>query len=242
MINGTNFAVEFLDYAMNSVVYNIDLSTTSGDTNGTNTVLLKNDSEAYGKDQVYSFNSHIEKGEEKAGFYSDGEEFVIDENGVLIAYNGNGGEVIIPDGVVAIGEKVFAANRDITRVVFPEGLTMIGFEAFKFATSLTEAVFPSTLETIEESAFVACYKLAKADISNTNISYVGWDAFCYSGLEEVIIPDNGNEIQLAYGAFSCLTKLKRLTIYADIESLNGNFSGCDFLEELNIYGLSLIHI
>lgn len=236
LINGTNFAVEFLDYAMNSVVYNIDLSTTSGDTNGTNTVLLKNDSEAYGKDQVYSFNSHIEKGEEKAGFYSDGEEFVIDENGVLIAYNGNGGEVIIPDGVVAIGEKVFAANRDITRVVFPEGLTMIGFEAFKFATSLTEAVFPSTLETIEESAFVACYKLAKADISNTNISYVGWDAFCYSGLEEVIIPDNGNEIQLAYGAFSCLTKLKRLTIYADIESLNGNFSGCDFLEELNIYG------
>ena len=35
------------------------------------------------------------------------EDFVIDENGVLVKYNGAGGDVIIPDRVVAIGDSIF---------------------------------------------------------------------------------------------------------------------------------------
>lgn len=34
-------------------------------------------------------------------------EFVIDQNGVLTAYNGAGGEVVIPDGVTEIGEMLW---------------------------------------------------------------------------------------------------------------------------------------
>jgi len=42
--------------------------------------------------------------------YVQNPDFAVDENGVLTAYNGTGGEIIIPDGVISIAEKVFEQN------------------------------------------------------------------------------------------------------------------------------------
>ena len=53
------------------------------------------------------------------------------ENGMLVGYHGEGGDVIIPDGVTAIGMSVFEGREDIRSMVIPEGVTEIGRYAFR---------------------------------------------------------------------------------------------------------------
>jgi hypothetical protein len=52
------------------------------------------------------------------------------EDGVIVEYNGIGGEVTIPKGVIAIGEDAFGCHSEITSVVIPESVTVIGNGAF----------------------------------------------------------------------------------------------------------------
>ena len=54
------------------------------------------------------------------------EEFVI-KDGVLTEYNGPGGDVVIPDGVIEIPREVFNGNKDITSLVIPDSVTDLDF-------------------------------------------------------------------------------------------------------------------
>ena len=87
------------------------------------------------------------------GASASSDDFIIDENGVLTAYNGAGGDIVIPDGVVAIADSVFAWNMDIINVVFPDGLERIGNRAFWDCDNLKSVTIPVTLTTIGESGF-----------------------------------------------------------------------------------------
>lgn len=73
------------------------------------------------------------------------EDFVIDENGVLVKYNGAGGDVIIPDRVVAIGDSVFFQQNSITSVILPESVISIGDSAFSNCTELEKVYLPDNL-------------------------------------------------------------------------------------------------
>lgn len=70
-------------------------------------------------------------------------DFVI-ENGVLIKYNGNGGDVVIPEGVTAIGDQAFFECSSLTAVVIPENLTDIDDTAFECCESLTVSGVPGS--------------------------------------------------------------------------------------------------
>ena len=50
-------------------------------------------------------------------------DFVI-ENGVLTAYTGTDANVVIPEGVTKIGDRVFSENTTITNVSLPSTLTV----------------------------------------------------------------------------------------------------------------------
>ncbi len=138
------------------------------------------------------------------------EDFVI-EDGVLVAYNGTGGNVVIPDGVTEIGPEVFYGFFDFSglkvtlpdsiRVIgqeafcesalssinLPEGLTTIEDLAFAECGSLTSVTLPSTLETIGNEAFDNCRSLARVSFSD-GLEEIGGNAFSFCKLTQVDIP------------------------------------------------------
>ncbi len=64
------------------------------------------------------------------------EEFLI-KDGVLVQYNGNGGNVIIPNNVTEISAYVFENCSTITSITIPSSVTSIGLGAFRGCTNLT---------------------------------------------------------------------------------------------------------
>ena len=62
---------------------------------------------------------------------STAKDFLI-KNGVLKKYKGDGGDVIVPEGVFAIGDNAFKDCEDLVSVVLPAGVTVIGDRAFAY--------------------------------------------------------------------------------------------------------------
>ena len=91
------------------------------------------------------------------GASASSDDFIIDENGVLTAYNGAGGDIVIPDGVTAIADSVFEGNNDIKSVVFPEGLERIGDRAFFRCDRIEAVTIPATLKDIGVSGLSCDY-------------------------------------------------------------------------------------
>lgn len=89
------------------------------------------------------------------------------ENGVLVKYNGRGGNVVIPDGIEEIGETSFWCC---------EGLTSVSI--------------PNSVWNIDDSAFWGCTGLKSVTIPDS-VTRIGWDVFngCTS-LESVGLPPN----------------------------------------------------
>ena len=86
------------------------------------------------------------------------------ENGVLIKYNGAGGNVVIPDGVTTIGAEpsgdtkvsdiAFCNCDELLSVVIPEGVTTINSFAFSDCRRLSTLTIPASLTTVEMNAFI----------------------------------------------------------------------------------------
>ena len=94
----------------------------------------------------------------------------------------------VREGTRIIGESAFD-NLLIQEVILPEGVVMIGEGAFWDCVSLRhvelpDVTLPPNLYGIGPSAFVDCWKLTSIDIPET-VRYIGSEAFCNTGLEEI---------------------------------------------------------
>ena len=69
-------------------------------------------------------------------------DFLI-ENGVLKKYTGPGGDVVIPEGVIAIGNSAFSDCKSLTSVTIPDGVREINSYAFSGCTSLAGVTIPN---------------------------------------------------------------------------------------------------
>ena len=83
------------------------------------------------------------------------QDFVI-KNKKLQKYMGNGGDVVIPDGVTAIGKEAFMECVALTSVTIPESVTSIGNSAFCGCESLTSISIPDGITSIGNHAFTRC--------------------------------------------------------------------------------------
>ncbi|MDR1023036.1 MAG: leucine-rich repeat protein [Prevotellaceae bacterium] len=110
------------------------------------------------------------------------------QNGMLVSYSGNGGNVVIPDnlGITAIGNDVFENNSSLVSITIPAGVLSIGNDTFLRCKNLTSVILPNTLRTIGSSAFDYCEKLTTVAIPNS-VTSIGAYAFFLSGLVSVTL-------------------------------------------------------
>lgn len=181
------------------------------------------------------------------------DEFVI-KDGKLLAYNGPGGKVVIPDGVTTIPAmaEAFVNNATITEVAVPDSVTDIKTLAFHGCANLEKVVLGKGITVITDNAFSSCPKLREINIPD-GVTTIERGAFvrCAS-LEHIIIPDSVTSIgdnafiacsgltQVTFGkgltklgpVFGNCTGLTQVVIPDNIRFLDGTFSGCTNLERV----------
>ena len=86
------------------------------------------------------------------------------EDGVLTGYDGNGGEVTVPEGVTEIASRAFIDKTAVTGVTLPESLTVIDTAAFCGCTGLTEVTIPVGVKIVGLSAFLNCTHLTQVTV------------------------------------------------------------------------------
>ena len=108
-------------------------------------------------------------------------EFEVEDNRIM-TYYGNGGEVVIPEGIADIFFEVFENNYQITSVIIPgtvtditpsafdnctnlekailhEGVLVLGFFSFQNCTALKSIFLPKSLTCIDKGTFKGCNQL-----------------------------------------------------------------------------------
>ena len=82
---------------------------------------------------------------------STASDFII-ENTCLIRYIGSGGDVVIPEGVTAIGDNAFEGCESLKSIAIPDSVTAIGAGAFEGCCSLSIEL-QSRIKAIAPHAF-----------------------------------------------------------------------------------------
>ena len=125
----------------------------------------------------------------------------------LLAYLGTDDPVVLPNDINGVPYEIFRLNG-IRNVILPEGMTAIGDGAFKECTTLESVVIPDTVKTIGNEAFYQCTALKSIRLPE-GVTEIGEFAFyqCFS-LKTVDLPDTLQTIKMyAFSTCSALTEL-----------------------------------
>ena len=158
-------------------------------------------------------------------------------------------DCVIPDGITAIGYGAFANCTLLTNIVIPDSVTAIEDLAFS-NTSITEITLPDGVTVIKYGLFKECENLLSVNLGKF-VSNIEVSVFYLSGIKKIIIPDSVTEIEMcafekcyylsevdlgagvksiSTWAFGDCDSLKRITIPASMEIIDGAFYNCDNLE------------
>lgn len=136
-------------------------------------------------------------------------DFDIDDKGTLTKYNGTDANVVIPDGVTAIGAEAFFCSS-LSEITIPDSVTSIGEYAFGSCENLKEITLPGGITNIPPWAFESC-----------------------SSLENIILPDSVEDIgDCAFWNCKSLTGIAIPDSVANIGS--SVFHGCSSLEKIAV--------
>lgn len=126
---------------------------------------------------------------------SDDSEWVVDENGMIIAYKGSNTTVTVPASVVqngkivqVLGVKSFK-NSALMNVTLSEGITKIDSGAFANMTKLKSIKFAKTISEIGDKAFENCSSLVSVVLPE-NTKTVGSDIFIGCSSIKIIVLNN----------------------------------------------------
>ncbi len=152
------------------------------------------------------------------------------------------GDVIIPEGISAIGDSVFAACNQLKSITIANSVQTIGEKAFSNCINLEKITLGTGITSIGSNAFAGCNKLAGVYVSEIDfwfgISFanrfanpVSYSQKLYVGeslLSALTVPAGVTEIK--NWAFIHCEDIVTLTIPVGVKTIGENaFYGCDSL-------------
>lgn len=156
------------------------------------------------------------------------------EYGILKKYTQeyNVRDVMIPQGVIRIGNHAFEQNRQIASVVVPEGVIEIGGYAFNGCRSLQRIYLPTTLKRIGRFAFRDCPLLEV--ILPQGVEVIENNAFqACTSMRRFYMPDSVEKLENE--ALRDCMSLSELRFSAKLETISdGICSGCSSLRTVVI--------
>ena len=141
--------------------------------------------------------------------------------------------IVIPEGVICIGEEAFSDCKNLTSIIIPNSLTTIGESAFKGCYGLDGVTIPENVTSIGRRAFYGCSNLTSIIIPN-GVTTIGDSTFysCFR-LTSVIIPQSVSSIG-GYAFWNC-GSLKSIIIPQNVASIGESaFNACNSLESITV--------
>lgn len=155
------------------------------------------------------------------------------ENNVILDYVGAENAVVIPDGIVGIGDSAFQGTT-ITSVSIPSSVTSIGNYAFASCYALVNVSIPETVTSVGVAAFSGCSSLGSVEWRSS--AGVPDNAFsdCV-GLTSVSLSNGISSI--GSEAFKNCISLSSIAIPSATNSIASNaFDGCTNMTAINVAG------
>lgn len=157
------------------------------------------------------------------------EEFVVTTNGMLVGYNGPGGQVAVDDENIKIIADAFTGRNDVTDLILGNSVLRISDSAFENCTSLKAVITSKYMTSIGNRAFAGCTSLKQADLLD-GIKEIGDSAFegCTS-LTRIKLPKDLEMIPEK--CFYRCTALTDVTLPTELNCIEANaFSRCSIKE------------
>lgn len=153
------------------------------------------------------------------------------EDGVVQECADHGKEIVIPDGVRAVGPRAFKECLQLQRVVFPDSLEELGDEAFRGCASLREIHLGENISHVGHSAFRDCVRLERLEIENPNVVLAGRCFENCQALESVTLSPETEEIFEA--TFNSCRSLKTFDVPPAVRIIGESaFADCTGIGEL----------
>ncbi len=171
-------------------------------------------------------------------------------------------KIVIGKGIKGIPKNAFSGMKNVTSVQLGSNVIKIEEAAFSECDGLTEISLPAKLATLGEKAFYGCESLVAVNFpADIQLTIIPEYAFYGTGLTNLMTPAGVTTIEayafaeckslksvhlheglqsLKAHAFKNCSQLADLYIPSTMETLNNSFSGCDALENLEIYCSGLV--
>ncbi|MDE6294083.1 MAG: leucine-rich repeat domain-containing protein, partial [Clostridiales bacterium] len=139
-----------------------------------------------------------------------------------------------PNGATSISYAAFEGCGSIISIEIPASVTSFGSFAFTDMPNLEQVTLKEGLTTLGDngSLFLNCAKLKNVTLPSS-LRTIGNDAFSYTGIESIVIPEGITE--LTEGIFDGCKKLNSVTLPSTLTTIGASaFLDCTALASISI--------